>query len=345
MMKTLVAVLAVLGALALGAKADVQIGEVSVSDAAAAFGEVSELVCGVFETMQFEPVDWSGEVASAYETEGSTLELSLQELAQGAAFGDDIPEVWADYQEFFGDDTWLDTNVLEGIEAPDNESDGARIELTAKSARDANGVAHVLALIEAAEAALEGGDEDTALLFMEAAWVIYHGYDNGDGDDGTGCAPYGTGESRSGNFGLAGDVTERIVEAFEAAQSDLSEETLEALFAEVQKSTLITYLRAAVRYAARMDSNAEDEDPGNLRVNQLEGLAFFRVVEPYAASLDADAAEIIDSTFAVTEYPPDADGNIDISEYEEVGESVLEAAEAILEAAGIDIESEFGELE
>ena len=111
MMKTLVAVLAVLGALALGAKADVQIGELSVSDAAAAFGEVSELVCGVFETMQFEPVDWSGEVASAYETEGSTLELSLQELAQGAAFGDDIPEVWADYQEFFGDDTWLDTNV------------------------------------------------------------------------------------------------------------------------------------------------------------------------------------------------------------------------------------------
>lgn len=109
-MKTLVAVLAVLGALALGAKADVQIGNLSVSDAAAAFGEVSELVCGVFEAMEFEPVDWS-EVASAYETEGSTIELSLQELAQGAVFGDDIPEVWADYQAFFGDDTWLDTNV------------------------------------------------------------------------------------------------------------------------------------------------------------------------------------------------------------------------------------------
>ena len=104
-------------------------------------------------------------------------------------------------------------------------------------------------------------------------------------------------------------------------------------------------LRAAVRYAARMDGNAEDEDPANLRVNQLEGLAFFRVVEPYAASLDADAAETIDSLFAVTQYPPDADGNIDLGDYEEVGESVLDAAEAILEAAGIDIESEFGELE
>ena len=60
-------------------------------------------------------------------------------------------------------------------EAPDNESDGSKTELVQKTSRDANGVAHVLALIEAAGLALESGDEETALTLLEAAYVIYHG--------------------------------------------------------------------------------------------------------------------------------------------------------------------------
>ena len=172
-MKTAMLVLALLGALALGASADVEVGNLTVSDGAAAFLDVSDLVCDVFEAMEFEPVDWS-EVNAAYTTPGA-LNVTLQQLAQGAAFGDNIPPVWAEYQEYFGDDTWLDTNVLEGIDAPDNESDGSKTELVQKTSRDANGVAHVLALIEASGLALESGDEETALTLLEAAYVIYHG--------------------------------------------------------------------------------------------------------------------------------------------------------------------------
>ena len=113
----------------------------------------------------------------------------------------------------------------------------------------------------------------------------------------------------------------------------------------MQKSTLITYLRAAYRYGARMDGNAEDGDPANLRVNQLEGLAFFRVVEPYAASFSQEAADTITGLFGVDQYPPDADGNIDISAYEPVGDTILEAVYEILDGAGIDVETEFGDLE
>lgn len=357
--------------LAVGAGAH-DIGNLTVSDDAATFSHVSELVCNLFSEMDFEPVDWEGAVTDAYEQTADfglneiIDELSLKDLAEGAVWGDNTPpEAWQEYQTFFDDDTWLNTDVLQGIDDPfEGESDGARAENVQKTARDANGVAHVLSLLELAEDSLKTYrfsddvvDAETALFYVESAWVIYHGYDNGDGDDGTGCAPYGTGRSRSAQFGMADDVNVRITTAFEEAQTavdaaidddskvDAAEDAVVAAFAEVKKSTLITYLRAAVRYANRMDQNAAAGDAANLRVNQLEGLSFYRTIEPYASSIDEEASSIIDKVFEFDNYAPSADGSIDISDYEDVAPTVEAAVDAILDKAGIDIETEFGEYE
>jgi len=357
----MVVLMAGVALLVAGANASTEIGGMEVSDEASSYSAISEQVCQVFTAMEFEPVDWASVVA-IYETpfEINGEETSLKEIATegpGAIGADDDNELWEAFQDYFDDEDWLDTNVLEGGEDLDNETDGARTELVQKTSRDALGVALVLAFIEEAADAIDDGDLEAAVLFTEIAWVIYHGYDNGDGDTGNGCAPYGTGESRSGNFGLPGDVTADIEAAFESAMaalsvetgggaaSDAQEEIVEALFDAVARATTITYLRAALRYGIRMDGDAAAGNPDNLRVNQLEGLAFFRAVQPLVAAFDEDLAEAVEDFFVVANYEPDESGEIDLSDYEDIGEALGEVIDDILEELGIDKEVEFGELQ
>lgn len=337
------------------------IGGMEVSDEAAAFSAISEQVCQVFTAMEFEPVDWSS-VVDIYETsfEINGEETSLKEIAtegpSSLTDDDDDTDIWESFQEYFDDDDWIDTNFLEGAEDLDNETDGSRTELVQKTSRDALGVVLTLAMAEKAVDAIEADDLDAAILFTEIAWVIYHGYDNGDGDTGNGCAPYGTGESRSGNFGLPGDVTANIESAFSAAMaalsvatgggaaSDAQQEILEALYETIEKATTTTYLRAALRYGTRMDGDAAAGNPDNLRVNQLEGLAFFRAVQPLVAEFDPELADAVESFFVVSKYEPDESGEIDLSDYEDIADDLGEVIDALLETLGIDKEVEFGSL-
>merc|ERR1712118_449623 len=236
------------------------VGWMEVSDEAAAYSAISEQVCQVFTAMEFEPVDWST-AEEIYETpfEINGEETSLKTIATegpDSITEDDDPAIWEAFQAYFEDDTWLDTNILEGAVDLDGETDGARTELVQKTSRDALGVALVLSMLELAAEAIDDGEFDQAVLYTEVAWVLYHGYDNGDGDTGNGCALYGTGESRSGNFGLPGDVTAKVEAAFEAAMvalsvetsggaaSDAQQDVLEDLFDTVAEAVFITYLRA-----------------------------------------------------------------------------------------------------
>jgi len=360
-MKTMM-MLVVAGCVALlvaGAADAATIGGMEVSDEAAAFSAISEQVCQVFTAMEFEPVDWST-VVEIYETpfEINGEETSLKEIATegpSAVTDGDDGDVWEAFQEYFDDDDWIDTNVLEGGEDLDGETDGARTELVQKTSRDALGVVLTLAMAEKAVDAIEDGDLEAAIFFTEVAWVIYHGYDNGDGDTGNGCAPYGTGESRSGNFGLPGDVTANIEAAFEAAMAALSvqtgggaateaqQEVVESLYDTIEEATTITYLRAALRYGTRMDGDAAAGNPDNLRVNQLEGLAFFRAVQPLVAEFDPDLATAVESFFLVSKYEP-VDGEIDLSDYEDITSDLGDVIDELLETLGIDKEVEFGSL-
>ena len=365
-MKMTTMMLVVAGVVALlvaagGADAQVAVGGMEVSEEAAAFSAISEQVCQVFTAMEFEPVDWSSVVEiyeAPFEINGETT--SLKEIAtegpSAISDGDDS-DIWESFQDYFDDEDWLDTNVLEGGEDLDNETDGARTELVQKTSRDALGVVLTLAFAEKAVDAIEAEDLEAAILFTEIAWVIYHGYDNGDGDTGNGCAPYGTGESRSGNFGLPGDVTANIETAFSAAMAALSvstgggaatdaqQEILEDLYSAIESAVTITYLRAALRYGIRMDGDAAAGNPDNLRVNQLEGLAFFRVIEPLVAEFDEALASAVESFFVVANYEPDESGEIDLSDYEDIGADLEAVIDEILETLGVDKEVEFGSLQ
>ena len=200
-----------------GSEGSVEVGIVTVGTAAAGLSSVSRAVCELLTAMAFEPIDWML-VKEFYETPLSidNQDISLRELARdgiGLFTGNrSPPQVWAAYQTHFGDEYWLDADVLYAIEGG-VENDGARREFAQKTIRDGFGTVITLSFLEEArrlirEAYLAGTVDyepgvtpglsdsiDSIVKYWDAAWVIFHGYDRGDGDTGRDCAPYGTGES------------------------------------------------------------------------------------------------------------------------------------------------------
>jgi len=323
--------------------ADQQFGDITVSDTAASFDAVSEQVCRIFDAMDFEPYDWA-KVKTIYEQKllmGGKI-ASLQDLAEegSAVFTGETPDVWTEFATYFNDTEWINTGTLMGIDGADEESDGAREELVQKYPRDVLGTSLVLGMFQTAIDEYKDGDTDAALEDIYAAWVLFYGFT----PDGQGCAPYGTAVSRAGNFGFdPSDVVESTVAAFTAAidaltgDSDDAESILEDSYMAIEMGFLKTYMRAAIRYANKMDGDAEADDGLNLRVNQLEGYAFANAILPYAATFDEEAAANIAAAFEPTMYAPvGEDNSVDLSAYTETLPVVLENVEAIMAAAGVD---------
>jgi len=325
--------------------ADQQFGDITVSDTAASYNAVSEQVCAIFDAMDFEPYDWA-KVLNVYTQDvlmGGKI-TSLEELATegSAVFTGKTPEVYNEFATYFDDTEWINTGTLMGIEGEFavRESDGAREELVQKYPRDVLGTTLVLGMFQTAIDEYKDGDTDAALEDIYAAWVLFYGYT----PDGQGCAPYGTAESRARNFGFEpSDVVESTVAAFTAAidaltgDSDDAESILEDSYMAIEMGFLKTYMRAAIRYANKMDGDAEADDGLNLRVNQLEGYAFANAILPYAATFDEEAAANIAAAFEPTMYAPvGEDNSVDLSAYTETLPVVLENVEAIMAAAGVD---------
>lgn len=75
---------------------------------------------------------------------------------------------------------------------------------------------------------------------------------------------------------------------------------------EILRLMTITYVQASIRYAHVMDGDLESGDADAARVHQAEGWAFFRVIEPLVASVDADAAATIASYYDLSAGAPRA---------------------------------------
>ena len=217
------------------------------------------------------------------------------------------------------------TDGIDGIHA--DEEDGHRAESVYKIGSYANQFVHVLALIQSAATALDDPSAaPPAAFYLDVAIAIYHAGD---------CSLSDIKGTRAGEFDSSVDPNALTEAAFAAAQSDLTKENLETLLEEVEDAGLIAFLRAANRYANLMDQYAAAGDETLLRENQFEALAYFRVIEPIAQMLDADATELIENLFSQGE---DEVGQLFLDDYQPVEEQVLPAINDILAAAGIDPE-------
>ncbi|MDH4280669.1 MAG: hypothetical protein OEW83_21600, partial [Acidimicrobiia bacterium] len=122
---------------------------------------------------------------------------------------------------------------------------------------------------------------------------------------------------RAGDFATLSDdgiaeVNEAIVEAMNVGRDALiTGDTQAASDAvdEIVRGVVITYSQATLRYATLVGDDVENGDIDEAAEHRIEGLAFFRVIEPLLADLGADV-DTVNAVFDL-EAEPGSNGGAD----------------------------------
>ncbi len=235
--------------------------------------------------------------------------------------------IWNDYTAHYGDQTWLDGFVwsaIKGTGAFAGESDLVRRQGIQKGIQNQIMVAWALHEVVAAMNKAADGNFDPASGAphnWDEGWAFYHGADPG-------CGPFATADKRGGNFGTGTAVNDALATAFTEGVEALvagDANAAQAAADEIVRQITITYVQATIRYAHVFDGDLDGGDDGAARVHQAEGWAFFRVLEPLVAGVDADAAATIASYHDLAAGAPKAGA----------GEAVQSALESVYGGLGI----------
>ena len=362
-----------------GESGTVNVGGIDILEEVAGLTQISDDVCELYDpAMKDKPIDWD-KTQAAYEEEHEIdgFTYSLQSLAQEGVevFGLPQGEHWAEYAEYFGDESWMDTFIEDAISgATSDEVDDVRKVYVQKEARDGIMTSLMLEFLDDAHDTLAdaeaGADieevKHDAREEWDAAWAVYYGSDT-DQDNGVNttqkCAPYGTADRKAEDFGADNDVNaaimaditsgQEIIEGIESEDDlEAAAEALEPLIEDIVRELIVTYLRSAVRYAERMDAGAALEKAAHefddvadfmgsglkyVQKAQGEGYVFTKVVIPLVAEYDSEAADYLMDAFSDI---PETEDEV-LNDYEEVLPGVLEAVGSVLEAIGIT-EEDFG---
>jgi len=256
---------------------------------------VTRDICEINSLLDADPIDF--EAVEAIYRDGSNSvnsDGSVRTLAGFATATDRLHGV----DEYYGTATPLDdwvTSALDGTGLFEGQSDAVRRQGVQKGIQNQIMVAWVVHELESALAKAADGELDAASGAphnWDEGWAFYHGAEPG-------CAPFATANSRAGNFGTTGDdgetalANEAILGAMIAGRDALlagDRERAQAAAAEVGRNVVITYSQAAIRYATLAVEDVEAGDDPLEHV--VEGLAFFRVVEPIVAAAGADVDTI-----------------------------------------------------
>lgn len=256
---------------------------------------VTQDVCEINTLLDADPIDFEA-VATIYRDGAHSVNSdgSVRTIAGFATAGDRLHGL----DEYYGTETPLDdwvTSALDGTGIFEGQSDAVRRQGVQKGIQNQVMVAWVVHELNTALAKAADGDVDPASGAphnWDEAWAFYHGAEPG-------CSPYATANSRAANFGTtAADgetamANEAILQAMNAGRDALiagDVEGAQAAADEVIENLVITYSQAAIRYATlTVDDVEAGEDPME---HVVEGLAFFRVIEPIVADLGADVDTI-----------------------------------------------------
>ncbi len=202
------------------------------------------------------------------------------------------------HDTYYGTPTPLDdfvTYALDGTGVFAGTSDAVRSQGVEKGIQNQVMVAWVVHELQTALDKAADGNFDAASGAphnWDEAWAFYHGAEPG-------CAPYATADKRAANFATLGSdgETSRANEAIRAAMIEGRDALLasdeagaEAAAVEIMRNLVITYSQAAIRYASLIEGDLADGNDAKAKEHQAEGLAFWRVIEPYAVPSGADSA-------------------------------------------------------
>jgi hypothetical protein len=272
--------------------------------------------------------DYAG-IAEIY-TEGrnSRSDDGFRTLAGNATAERDEP-LWDRYEERFGAG-WLDdfvTAAIEGTGPFEGEADAVRRQGIQKGLTNQVMVAWIFHEADAARAKLEAGETDPATGAphnVDEIWAFHHG-------TAPQCSPFTTAEKRGADFGTDSAANDRILAATEtmrdaAVAGDLA--AFDAAYDELVTAVLLPYVQATEKYAVLVTDDLAADDAALARIHQAEGWAFFRVVEPFVAEVDAAAADEIVEVLDLANEPA-ADSV----------ERVRAALAGVLDGLGLDAET------
>ena len=230
---------------------------------------------------------------------------SIRAIAGFARTERDEP-VWNDFVAYYDDPTWLDSftwSAIQGTGAFAGESDLVRRQGIQKGIQNQVMVAWALHEVVAAMVKATAGNFDPASGAphnWDEGWAFYHGVDPS-------CAPFATANSRGVNFGTGSAVNDALAAAFTdgvEALVDGDAAGAQAAMAEIVRQITITYVQASIRYAHVMDGDLANGDADAARVHQAEGWAFFRVIQPLVANVNAEAAATVASYYDLSAGAP-----------------------------------------
>jgi hypothetical protein len=264
-------------------------------------------VCEIAALLDADEIDYDA-VESIYREGRNSVDSdgSVRTLAGFATATDRLHGL----SDYYDSETPLDdfiTAAIEGSGLFEGASDGVRSQGIEKGIHNQLMVAWVVHELNTAVDKADDGDLDPiegAVHNWDEAWAFYHGAEPG-------CAPYGTAESRAGNFGTMNDdgsmsqANEQILAAMIEGRDGLLAENAKAGIDagdSIRRAIWITYSQAAIRYASLIEEDLAADDAGAAATHQAEGLAFWRVIEADAAALGADA-EAVNSIFDLGNEP------------------------------------------
>lgn len=270
-----------------------------------AHSKVVEDVCAINGLLDAESIDWDA-VRTVYQEGGASVNSdgSVRTIA-GFATSERDEAIWNDYVAHFDDPTWIDTftmSAIDGTGAFAGEADLVRRQGTQKGIQNQVMIAWMLHELIAAQEKVVAGETDPAEGAphnVDEAWAFYHG-------TSPDCGPYATANSRGDNYGNGTEVNDALLEhvtAIQAAAVAGDADAYQTHLDETINQIMVTYVQATQRYASKVNDSMTAGDEDTARIEQAEGWAFYKVIEPMVAAADPDVADTVSSFYDLSSPP------------------------------------------
>lgn len=262
-------------------------------------------VCEVNRLLDARPVDFAG-VAAVYrqgrfsdESEG--VKRTLGKFAGGSRQAEDT---LGRYERYLGAG-WLNAFVgdaIDGVGAFAGASEAVRREAVRIGVRDQIMVAWTLHELDAA---VEKADKASftkksgAPHNWDEAWAYLHG-------EKPECSPFSTAQRSEQELGVGTLITRRLqLFSKDGLKALVDKKALAARTArdQIVRDITISYVQSATLAASKIDAALAQGKADEARVAQVEGWAYYRVIEPLIARANTTAARAVAGVFDLGATP------------------------------------------
>jgi hypothetical protein len=262
-------------------------------------------VCEINRLLDARPVDFAG-VAAVYRQgrfsdESEAAKRTLGKFASGSRQSEDT---LGRYERYLGHG-WLNAFVgdaIDGVGAFAGAPEAVRREAVRIGVRDQIMVAWALHELDAAvDKAAKGSftKKSGAPHNWDEAWAYLHG-------EKPECSPFATAQQSEQELGVGTLITRRLrLFSKDGLKALVDKKALGARTArdQIVRDITISYVQSAILAASKIDAALAQGKAEEARVAQVQGWAYYRVIEPLIARANTTAAKAVAGVFDLGAKP------------------------------------------